>query len=212
MRRMRSRSSHDAGHARAQGAHHGAGQGRDVHDVGGALLAGAGQAVGEDEAALGVGVVHHDRLAVLGREDVARARCALASGRFSAQQRMPTTLTSGRSLPSARMVKSTAAAPAMSPFISHMWSPGFRLMPPESKVMPLPTRHDRLLRGLARDVAQDHHARRVDAALAHAQEALVAAGLEARRVEDLDLQVHLLRDLGGALGEVLRGSPRRRAR
>ena len=38
------------------------------------------------------------------------------------------------------MVKSTAAAPAMSPFISHMRSPGFRLMPPESKVMPLPTR------------------------------------------------------------------------
>ena len=37
------------------------------------------------------------------------------------------------------MAKSTAAAPAMSPFISHMWSPGFRLMPPESKVMPLPT-------------------------------------------------------------------------
>jgi hypothetical protein len=28
----------------------------------------------------------------------------------------------------------------MSPFISHMWSPGLRLMPPESKVMPLPTR------------------------------------------------------------------------
>ena len=38
------------------------------------------------------------------------------------------------------MVRSTAAAPAMSPFISHMRSPGFRLMPPESKVMPLPTR------------------------------------------------------------------------
>ena len=34
---------------------------------------------------------------------------------------------------------------------------------------------------------------------------VVAAGLEAGRVEDLDLEVHLLRDLGGALGEELRG-------
>ena len=30
-------------------------------------------------------------------------RCAFASGRFSAQQRMPTTFTSGRILPRARM-------------------------------------------------------------------------------------------------------------
>ena len=67
-------------------------------------------------------------------------RWALASGKFSAQHRMPTTLTSGRSRPRARIVKSTAAAPAMSPFISHIWSPGLRLMPPESNVMPLPTR------------------------------------------------------------------------
>jgi hypothetical protein len=28
----------------------------------------------------------------------------------------------------------------MSPFISHMWSPGLRLMPPVSNVIPLPTR------------------------------------------------------------------------
>ena len=93
------------------------------------------------------------------------------------------------------MVKSTAAAPAMSPFISHMWSPGFRLMPPESKVMPLPTRAIVSVDGLARHVAQDDHARRVGAALAHAQAALVAARLEARGVEDLDLEADLLGDL-----------------
>ena len=66
-------------------------------------------------------------------------RWALASGMFSAQQRTPTTFTSGRRRPRARMVRSTAAAPAMSPFISHMNSGFFRLMPPESKVIPLPT-------------------------------------------------------------------------
>ena len=52
---------------------HGAGEGGDVDHVGGALLARAVQAVGEHQPALGVGVVDHDRLAVLGREDVARA-------------------------------------------------------------------------------------------------------------------------------------------
>ena len=39
----------------------------------------------------------------------------------------------------ARVAASTAAAPAMSHFIVYMLSPGLRLRPPESKVMPLPT-------------------------------------------------------------------------
>ena len=42
-------------------------------------------------------------------------------------------------MPSARIANSVAAAPAMSPFISHILSPGLRLIPPESNVIPLPT-------------------------------------------------------------------------
>ena len=41
------------------------------------------------------------------------------------------------------MVAPTAAAPAMSDFISHMPAAGLMLMPPVSNVMPLPTRATR---------------------------------------------------------------------
>ena len=44
----------------------------------------------------------------------------------------------------------------------------------------------------------------VGAALAHAQDARVAARLEAGGVEDLGLELHFLGDLGGAFGQVLR--------
>ena len=66
--------SHDSGDPGAERAHGGSGQGRDVHDMRGALLSGAGQRIGEHEAALGVGVVHHHGLAVAGAEDVSRPR------------------------------------------------------------------------------------------------------------------------------------------
>ena len=131
-------------------------------------------------------------------------RWAFASGRFSAQQRIPTTFTSGFSRPSARRLKSTAAAPAMSPFISHILSPGFRLMPPESKVIPLPTSAIVSFEGLRGHVAQDDHARRVGAPLADVEEPLVAAGLEPRGVQDLDLQIQLLGDFARALRDHLR--------
>ena len=65
--------AHHPGDARAQGAHDGARERRDVDDVGRPLLARAGQAVHQHQPALGVGVVDHHRLAVLGEEDVAGA-------------------------------------------------------------------------------------------------------------------------------------------
>ncbi|MCY1452223.1 hypothetical protein D9M71_691320 [compost metagenome] len=58
---------------------------------------------------------------------------------FSAQASRPTRLIAGCSSSTARKVPSTLAAPHMSNFISSMPRPGFRLMPPVSKVMPLPT-------------------------------------------------------------------------
>ena len=64
----------------------------------------------------------------------------MCPGMFSAQQRMPITRTLGCSLAMVRMVARTAAAPPMSPFISHILSAGLMEMPPESKVRPLPTR------------------------------------------------------------------------
>ena len=93
------------------------------------------------------------------------------------------------------MVKSTAAAPAMSPFISHMWSPGFRLMPPESKVMPLPTSAIVSADGLRGTWRRMTMRGGCGAALAHAQQALVAARLQPGGVEDLDLEADLLGDL-----------------
>ena len=58
---------------------------------------------------------------------------------FSQHGTKPTTLSAGCSSASATKLPSTAAAPAMSNFISSISGPGLRLMPPVSKVMPLPT-------------------------------------------------------------------------
>ena len=58
---------------------------------------------------------------------------------FSQLGMRPTTLSAGRSSPSARKVPSTLAAPPMSNFISSMSCDGLIEMPPLSKVMPLPT-------------------------------------------------------------------------
>ena len=65
--------------------------------------------------------------------------CAAASGRFSDDGTKPRTRWRGFS--SGRMEKRprTAAPPHMSYFISSIFLPGFREMPPESKVSPLPT-------------------------------------------------------------------------
>ncbi|MNP54094.1 hypothetical protein D3C76_1486240 [compost metagenome] len=66
-------------------------------------------------------------------------REALPLGMFSAQARMHTRLIGSFSSSTARRVPNTLAAPPMSYFISSMPAPGLRLMPPVSKVMPLPT-------------------------------------------------------------------------
>ncbi len=66
-------------------------------------------------------------------------RVARPSGMFSVQGMMPTTRRGTSERPSASNSPRMAAAPAMSPFISCILAAGFRLMPPVSKVMPLPT-------------------------------------------------------------------------
>ncbi|MCY1304133.1 hypothetical protein D9M70_538780 [compost metagenome] len=67
-------------------------------------------------------------------------RVAPPLGMFSAQASRPTRLIGSCSSSTARKVPSTLAAPHMSYFISSMPAAGLMLMPPVSKVMPLPTR------------------------------------------------------------------------
>ena len=67
-------------------------------------------------------------------------RVASLAGRFSAIANQPVTCTSTPKLAAAITVPSTAAAPAISDFISGMEEAGLIDRPPESKVMPLPIR------------------------------------------------------------------------
>jgi hypothetical protein len=59
---------------------------------------------------------------------------------FSASANRPVTLTVTPSSPSADIAPNTAAAPLMSDFMVFIDVDGFSDSPPESKVMPLPTR------------------------------------------------------------------------
>ena len=59
---------------------------------------------------------------------------------FSTMAQMPTALTFAFRAASERMTPKTAAAPAMSYFISSMPPAGLMEMPPVSKVTPLPTK------------------------------------------------------------------------
>src|SRR5947199_186163 len=59
---------------------------------------------------------------------------------FSAIGRYPVTASLGLGAATASRTEATAAAPAMSPFISHMPLAGFTAYPPVSNVMPLPIR------------------------------------------------------------------------
>ena len=65
-------------------------------------------------------------------------RVARLPGMFSAAAAMATRLMGSRASIAALAAPSTAAAPHMSNFISAMPAPLFILMPPVSKVMPLP--------------------------------------------------------------------------
>src|SRR5450755_239941 len=67
-------------------------------------------------------------------------RCAVPDGMFSAKGAQPVTLTASFSDAIATIDVSTAAAPPISDFIHSIGAAGFNDRPPESKVMPLPTR------------------------------------------------------------------------
>ncbi len=64
---------------------------------------------------------------------------ALPPGMFSVHGAIATTFTRGLSLAIAPMAAITDAAPVMSAFIASMFAAGLMLIPPVSKVMPLPT-------------------------------------------------------------------------
>ena len=65
---------------------------------------------------------------------------AAPEGMFSQVATTATRLIGSCSLTAAQKVLMTVAAPHMSNFISSMFKPGLREMPPVSKVMPLPTK------------------------------------------------------------------------
>src|SRR5262249_30280511 len=71
-------------------------------------------------------------------ETTSPGRYAEPEAMFSAIGAYATTATFGLSAATARMVAATAAAPAMSDFISHMPAAGLIDTPPVSHVMPLP--------------------------------------------------------------------------
>ena len=97
----------------------------------------------------------------------------------------------------------TAAAPAMSHFMVYMPSPGLRFRPPESKVMPLPTRA-RWLPGAARGVAQPDQPGRPGRPRADREDAAVAAAAQRLLVQDLDGDSCVLDGVLHLLGERVR--------
>jgi hypothetical protein len=112
--------------------------------VGAAKSLGVVQAVGEHEAAFGVGVDDLDRLAGHCGEDVARFVGAAVGHVFRGADDADDLDGLGLSRAMACMAPIIAAAPAMSYFIFSMPSAGLMEMPPVSKVMPLPTKaHNR---------------------------------------------------------------------
>jgi VWFA-related protein len=114
----------------------GAGQGGDIDEVRGAELPRVPDGVAEDEAALGVGVEHFDRLSRGAGEDIARLARRGAPGMFSTIGMTPMQRTGAPSRAIAVIAPSTAAAPDMSSFILSMFSAGLIEMPPVSNVTP----------------------------------------------------------------------------
>ena len=116
---------------------------------------------------------------------------------FSAIGTVAMTSTGSPSSATRHMVAITAAAPAMSHFMSSIFAAGLIEMPPESKVMPLPTSAI-FLRAPGAGVGQPDQPRRAGRALADGEDAAVAALGQRLLVEDLDGQPGLLAGGGAA--------------
>ena len=101
------------------------------------------------------------------------------------------------------MAARTAAAPAMSHFMSTMPSVGLSDRPPLSKVTPLPTRPS-VLPAAPLEVPQRDQPGRAIRTLGHRQERAHPFLLELLLVEDLAIEAGLLGDGGGSGGERLR--------
>ena len=189
--------AHDPGDARPQRPHHRAGQGGDVHDVGRPLLAGAGEAVRSGPAGPRRRCCPPSIDLPFFAMKMSPGRCALASGRFSAQQRMPITLSVGPDLAErAHGEQHGGGARHVALHLPHLVA-GLEADAAGVEGDALADEGDRLLRGLLRDVAQDHHAAGVGAARADVEDAAGSPGPRARRVEHLDLELDLAGDLAG---------------
>ena len=109
----------------------------------------------------------------------------------------------------ADIAASTAAAPDLSVFIVSMPSAVLSDRPPESKVIPLPTRA--IVPVAARRVVdQADEAGRLVGPQGHAGQAAQALVDDGDLVEDVDLQALVLRHLGGDLGQPPGGHGARR--
>ena len=147
-----------------------AGQGREVDDPLGAELDRVGEGVGEDQAALGVGVVDLDRLAVVLGDDVAgldRGPGRHVLGRGDHGDHVDRQLELGDR---GDRLRAPRRAPDMSIFISCIPAEGLSEIPPVSKVTPLPTR-PRVGARAAALVAQHDQLRLLGGALADGDEA-----------------------------------------
>src|SRR5208337_53090 len=107
--------------------------------MGRAKLLGVMNAIGKNQAPLGVGVQHFDGLPGHGGLNVT-GLLRFAAGMFSVAGTTQMTLTLGFRAASARITPSMVAPPAMSYFIFSIPSAGLMEMPPVSKVTALPTR------------------------------------------------------------------------
>ena len=122
-------------------------------------------------------------------------RCALPSGMFSTTPITPIALTFALRPASACISPVTQAAPAMSPFMSSMPAPGFREMPPVSKVTPLPTKATGCSLDFATVPAHHHDAAFAPRALPDAEQRPHPDLAELLLVEDLDFHAELFRVL-----------------
>ena len=104
----------------------------------GAECSGIRHGIGQDQASFGIRIDDLDGFSEVGFDDVS-GLCCLAAGQVFDGGYQSDYGCRGRSCASAIMAPRTAAPPAMSPFISSIFSEGLMEIPPLSNVTPFPT-------------------------------------------------------------------------
>ena len=189
------------GDLRAERRHRSAGERGDVDDRIGTVLDGERQAVGQHQAALGVGVVDLGGLAVAEREHVAELERAARRQVVGAHQVAGHLRLALQRLEGAHRTEHGRGAAHVHLHL-HVHAVG-RLQADAARVVhdALADEHEVSGRVLRR-VGELHHARRLDAALVDADHAAAAHREELVLVEHLDAEAGLGCDGDGALGHL----------